>query len=223
MEVGPEGVAEVKLRVGALPEEVVAESDFPARADEQVGVGHEGRGEVLGNEVLVDVGGVELALGRLPGEVAYGFGDFPAGAVAQGYDHGHPRVHRSALLEAQDGLAHHFGHAGEVADDAQAHVVVHEEFLLERGEDERHECGHLVGRAVPVFGRERVEGEELHAQVGAGRGDFLHGHDALLVAHAAVHSARLRPTAVAVHDDGDVAGYVERTFFHLSEKLWGLG
>ena len=43
VEVGPEGVAEVQLRVGYLPEQVVAYALLAAGAYEQVGVGHEAR------------------------------------------------------------------------------------------------------------------------------------------------------------------------------------
>ena len=54
-EVGPERVAEVEFRVGRLPEQVVAESLLATGADEQVGVGHEGGGELLAYNVLGDV------------------------------------------------------------------------------------------------------------------------------------------------------------------------
>ena len=64
----------------------------------------------------------------------------------------------------------------------------------------------VKGGAVPVFGAEGVEREELDSHVGAGCSDFAHSHHALLVSHAAVQSAGFGPASVAVHDDGDVLG-----------------
>ena len=58
-EVGPVGVAEIELGIGDLPEQIVRDAQLATRADEQVGVGHEARLQVLGDGFLGDVFGEE--------------------------------------------------------------------------------------------------------------------------------------------------------------------
>ena len=58
-EVGPERGRELELRVGRLPQQEVRHAHLAARADDQVGVGHVGRVQVLAQPLLVDGGGVD--------------------------------------------------------------------------------------------------------------------------------------------------------------------
>ncbi len=77
---------------------------------------------------------------------------------------------------------------------------------LDRLHEQPHQPLDLLGRALPVLDRERVERQVPDAHLDGGLGDDAHADDALVVAEDAVLPALLRPPPVAVHDDGDVAG-----------------
>ena len=68
-----------------------------------------------------------------------------------------------------------------------------------------HQRENFAFRALPVFGGKGIEGEELDPQIAAA---FDAGADrvgAFFVAFDSRQSALLRPAAVAIHDNGDVA------------------
>jgi hypothetical protein len=90
----------------------------------------------------------------------------------------------------------------------EAHVVVHQRRSLVDKEalEQPHQEVDLRARTLPVFDRERVERQALDAHARALGRDLAHRADAFAVAEHAPQAARLRPTAVAVHDDGDVLG-----------------
>src|SRR4249919_445875 len=84
-EVGPVGLAEVELALGALPQEEAAEALLPRRPDHQVRIGLALGVEVLGDVVDVDDLGELLetraALGVLLEQRPDGIGDLAATAV----------------------------------------------------------------------------------------------------------------------------------------------
>ena len=133
-EVGPEDVADEQLGVADLPEEIVADAHLAGGADEQVGVGHAGGVEVVGDRLFVDVarGG---AASRRPSRaiVAHGVGDFGPAAVVE-REHERQAVVVSGFFERD---VHFFEHrVGEIfqpADLAEADVVLHHRrpFLLQ--------------------------------------------------------------------------------------------
>ena len=103
--------------------------------------------------------------------------------------------------------AHGPGQVLDAAGHAQAHLVFMQLVLvlLEEGLEQRHQAGHFVFWAHPVFGAEGVDGEIFDAVVAAGAQDGAQGIRAGAVPEEARPSALLGPAAVAVHDDGDVA------------------
>src|SRR5580704_16235605 len=66
---GPVGVAEVELRVDALPQQEAAQPLLPRGADHQVGVGLAGRVQVVGDVLYVQKVGEFLDAGSLGGMV----------------------------------------------------------------------------------------------------------------------------------------------------------
>jgi hypothetical protein len=110
------------------------------------------------------------------------------------------------VFGAVAGLAQLLRQLRTVTDHADAHAGTVElgEVLLDRDEHQAHQERHLLGRALPVLGRERKNGEVLDAPVGAGEHRLDERVDPGLVAEHARQEALLRPSAVAVHDDGDV-------------------
>src|SRR5690606_16449439 len=79
------------------------------------------------------------------------------------------------------------------------------DLALERVDEQRHEAADLVGRATPVLAREREERQGLDAGFGAAFDDGADRFDAGLMPGLAGPRPAPRPTAVAVHDDRDVA------------------
>jgi hypothetical protein len=70
--------------------------------------------------------------------------------------------------------------------------------------EQAHKSEHLVGRAAPVFGRKRVDGQDVHAGVCAGNRDATHVFGAGVVSGEAWQAAPIGPATVAIHDDADV-------------------
>src|SRR5213075_2166907 len=94
-----------------------------------------------------------------------------------------------------------------VAHDLEADAVVVElgDFLLEGTQEQLHEESHFFLRPAPVLAREREEREVLDAVADARLHDLAHRLDTLAMPADAREEALLRPAAIAVHDDGDVA------------------
>lgn len=55
LEIGPEEVGEKELGISHLPEEEIADSEFAAGADKEVGVGVFGSREIVAERILVDL------------------------------------------------------------------------------------------------------------------------------------------------------------------------
>src|SRR5439155_20532215 len=94
----------------------------------------------------------------------------------------------------------------------EADMVAHQppERAGEVATQEGHEPVHLARRALPVLGREGVQGEVADTELAAHLDDGAHGvlpHPMPLEAREA---ALLCPAPVAVHDDGHVARQVCR-------------
>src|SRR6476469_1514263 len=66
VEVRPELVDEDELRVGHLPKQEIRDAQLAARPDQQVGIGQVRGVQVGGEDVLVDVRGVDTALDESP-------------------------------------------------------------------------------------------------------------------------------------------------------------
>src|SRR4051812_20312938 len=63
VEVRPEPVDEDELCIGELPEHEVRDAELAARADQEVGIRELGGVQVRGEDVLVDLAGVDAAVG----------------------------------------------------------------------------------------------------------------------------------------------------------------
>src|SRR6516164_4087900 len=97
----PVGVAEVELRVDALPQQEAAQPLLPRGADHQVRVGLSGRVQVVGDVLHVQDLGQLLDAGPLGRVVVqqrpYRVGDLPPPAVADGHVDQQPWVVRRGL------------------------------------------------------------------------------------------------------------------------------
>lgn len=92
------------------------------------------------------------------------------------------------------------------ADRTEAHALLDQAGPFRRKVmlQEPHERADFLCRAVPIFLRERVDGQGMDAEFQA-EGDHLSdGIDAFAMACDAGETSEFRPPAVAVHDDRDM-------------------
>ena len=109
-----------------------------------------------------------------------------------------------------EGRPHRPWKAVEAADGVEANVVPMQlrGLVPERLAQPPHQSGDFGFRPAPVLGGEGVEGKRLGAELAAGAHDVAHRLAAVPVPFGNRQLLLLRPAAVAVHDDGDVAGQV---------------
>src|ERR1041385_2515948 len=81
---GPETPADEDLGVGKLPEEEIADPELSAGADEEIGIGHVFRREVLRDEMFIDLFGRDRALLDPHCDLSDRSREIPAAAVAEG-------------------------------------------------------------------------------------------------------------------------------------------
>jgi hypothetical protein len=110
------------------------------------------------------------------------------------------------FLHAREFALHVRGQLVRAADRVQPHLLLDEvvQLALEEEIEQAHQAGHFLRGAFPVFRRERVKREVAHAQLAGGVDDGADRLHAPPVTFEPGQPARLRPTAIAVHDDGDV-------------------
>jgi len=205
IEVGPQGVGEIKLSVGQLPQHEVADARLAARADEQVGLGlacgAKVVAELLGRQVshgCRGVGGLPSlrSVQDVPTAAVVGRHVEGEAGVAGGVGHGFANAVLQGLREARN-----------VADDVEAHAFgLHVfDFFFKVLNEQAHEGGHLVVGTAPVFGAEGEQGEVADAFFQAVFHQVWHQTRAFDMAHGARHEALFGPTAIAIHDDGNVS------------------
>ena len=80
------------------------------------------------------------------------------------------------------------------------------QLVLQKALQQSHQALNLGCGALPVLRRKCVERQIFHSALDRGVDAFANGFCALFVAYQPRESAALRPAAVSVHDDRDVAG-----------------
>ena len=134
---------------------------------------------------------------------------------------------------------HRGGQFGDAAEEAHADVVALDErhFFADVFAEELHQKIGFDFGAAPVFDRESVEGKGFDVKAGASFDHDAGGFGAVAVAGDSRQVTTLSPTAVAVHDDRDVARearkvelFEERRLFHADgaevlrrgDQRWGV-
>jgi hypothetical protein len=84
------------------------------------------------------------------------------------------------------------------------------EVVADKTSQKAHQIRHFGRRPAPVLGRKAVDRQIAHAKADGGAHRDADRFDAAAMALEARQSARLRPTAVAVHDDADMRWRAER-------------
>src|SRR5579871_1847917 len=202
-EVGPQRVGEVEFRIGEVPQQEVADALLAAGAYEEVRIRtvtqSHGRAEGC------FIGGLELALDR---KAARRVQDVPAPAVADSDIEQHAWVLRSERFRFCHAGLQLLREAGPVTDEAHPDAVLVQvaHVLAERYQEQLHEQSHFALGTLPVLAAKGEEGQHTDLAFGAVLDDLAGGVEASPMPRMAHQATGLRPTAVAVHDDGDVRG-----------------
>lgn len=183
---------------------------------------HPGRIEQIGEHILRQLLRAALSGGALRGKALRRTDDLIAAAVVQAEIHLYALVFLRAfhsLLRLTPQLRRQ---ARQVAEKAESHTVaVHvADCLAEVFLQQVHNGVHLVLRALPVLRGEGVDRQVLQADALGIICDRAERLRARLMSCRTRQATLLCPTAVAVHDDGDVgrdppAAAPERSFFGI--------
>ena len=209
-EVGPEHVGEVQLGVREAVEEEVRDAPLAAGADDEIRIAHGEAGHVGAERVGRHVVEADAARGDGLGELARRVRNLFAAAVREREREGHLPVLLALAAERVEDGAHQGGEPPEVADGVEANAVVEDLVALVEEEvaQELHERVDLLLGARPVLLAEGVEGERAQAEAACDAHGSPDGGGALPVPGRPRLAARLRPAAVAIHDDTDVPGEI---------------
>ena len=133
--------------------------------------------------------------------------DLEPAAVAEREDEGEPVIVGRLLDRFVELFLAGFRQIRQAADRLEPDVFFDQlrRFLFQKTLEQIHEREDFGFRALPVLGRESVEGEELDPQIAAAFDAGADGVGAFFVAFDPGQAAFLGPAAVAIHDDRDVA------------------
>ena len=208
VEIRPVDRQEDEFGIGRLPQQEIRQPLLAGGADDEVGIGNV-RGQQRTGEML-DADGVrvELAGRRLRRQSPRRLDDLLPAAIVEGDDERQPAVAARQLLGLVEQRGDVGGEALAAADHPHPHVVGVQfgEIVADEAFQQPHQQRNLLGRTAPVFGRKAVDRQERNADLDGGAHRPPHRLDAAAVAFETRQAARLRPAAVAVHDDGDVPG-----------------
>src|SRR5271170_5854202 len=205
-EIRPQDIEKHELGVGRLPEQEIRQSLLAGGADEEVGVGDAGSGEVAGDRFFVDRGGIEAAVARRLRQGPGGGGDLGPRAVGQRDRQVEAGVGAGGGLGIGEAGLDVGGEAATVPDHAEPDAVGGEfgELGFDGAAQQAGEVGDLGGGAAPVLAAEGIEREPADALAYGGFDRAAHGFSAFPVAGDPRQVAGGGPASVAVHDDGDV-------------------
>src|SRR5216684_1646883 len=141
-EIGPQRLGEDEFGVGRLPQQEIADPLLAAGANDEVGIRHEGRQQMLADRHLVDRFGIELAIGERDGELQ-------SGILAR---------QRLAVFDQRDDV---WRQTRALTDDAQAHTVAMNlgDLAAQVMAQQSHQPVDLGGRSPPVLRGEAEKGQ----------------------------------------------------------------
>ncbi len=210
----PERVGKIKLRVGQLPEQKIADALLATGADEQVGFGRIGHGQMrrqVGFAVMADF----FRMGQR--QLVDGLQDIPAATVVGGDGQGQPGIVGGQRLAFANQRQQARFECHQIANHPQPHAIGMEptDLALQRTDEQVHQKGHFLHRPAPVFRRKGEQGQVADVARNAGLDQRTHRLDATLVAGDTRQEAFLGPASVAIHDDRQMARHVAYIGYRL--------
>lgn len=206
-EVGPESFRKIQLGIGKLPKEEIADSHFPACADQQVRVRKIGCGEVLLKLGFMDGAGHFAAL-HVFDQLVRSVENFGPSSIAQSNTHG-PVGERSGLPgNGMHDVLNRRRERVDVANGKKPHFPLMKglTFPMEEFFKERHEQIYLDPWPIPVFLREGIDRGQWNLQQTEGMKYFSQGRQSFFMPGNARQVTLRRPTSVPVHNHGHMTG-----------------
>src|SRR5690606_23874239 len=202
VEVGPVDCGEVVFGIGTLPDQEVAQAEFPACADDQIRVGQVASVEVMADQLLGDL----LRLVAMLDNLADGVDDLRAPAVVEGHVEDEPVVVLGQVDGMVDLVPQFLLNFGQVTKVAKLYALLVE--LVQLAVDDITQDGHqpldFFFGAAPVLRREGVNGEDFDAELHTGPQDLTQIFGSCPVTGDAGQPALTRPAPIAIHNNGDV-------------------
>ncbi|MNV41238.1 hypothetical protein D3C71_1328680 [compost metagenome] len=163
-----------------------------------------------GQALFIDLLGVGRKLGFGCQHRAGGLKNVPTPTVVGGNRQMQAVVVRGACLRGHDQLLQAGFEGAQVADDMQPHALLVQlaDLALQRLHEQAHQQRDLFGGPAPVLGTEGKQRQVAHPGAPTGLDHAAHGLHALGMAGSARQQPPRSPSPVAIHDDGDVFGYV---------------
>src|SRR5580693_5559400 len=225
VEIRPQDREEHEFGVGRLPEQEIRQPHFAGGANDEIGVGKASRVEPLGQFVRPDRPSVEAPVANVDRQTPRRLEDFLPPAVIESHREREPVIAGGQGFGLDDEPDDVTREIVPFADDPDPDAIGVEfsEIVANEPLEEAHQHRHLLRRTAPVLRREAIDRKELHAALDRRTDNPAHGLDAAPMALEARQAARLSPTAVAVHDDGDVGRRPSRTGSGAMMMHEGLG
>src|SRR5665213_2895629 len=206
VEVRPIGWHEYQFAIGRLPEQEIRQPLLAAGADNQIGIGNIRRIEITADALHRHVRRCEAALRHVLGDAMRCARNFLTGAVIERHYQSETVIILRELFRLNQQPADIRFESLAFSDHAHAHIAFMQlsQIVADEAAQQAHQLADFVGGPRPVFRAEGKDGDELDADfAGRANGSAQRLDPAAMPFHAR-QSAGRRPTAVAIHDNGDV-------------------
>ena len=203
VEIRPQELGEIELRIGKLPDQEVADALLAAGADEEIWLRRIAHGEMRRQLRLAVPAGTARSRAR---HGVDRLKEIPSSAVVRRDGEGELAIAGGACLGAPDEPLDGLAEGRDMPDHTQTDPGLVEllDFLLERHAKQLLQHRDFLFGPAPVLRAERKQGEVLDAALCARAHHRAHRFDAATMAGNARQEALFRPTPVAIHDDGNV-------------------
>ena len=164
--------------------------------------------EILRQGLLIDIRRVQPTLGDILGQTFGGARNLVPPAVVERDGQICTITFARDVLQLVHQVLQLDVEAGAVPDEAHPDVVGLERagLFLDIAAKQAHQAGDLDLGPLPVLGRKAKDRQVFNALIGAGLDNLAHPLGPRVMAEQARATAHGRPTAVAIHDDRDMAG-----------------
>ena len=210
--IGPKSIGKIELRVRKTEEQKVRNALLAARANHQIGISHGERRHASMHEVCIYLGRVEGAFLHLLRELARNRCDLLVAAVAEGEGQGHGVVVAACLFQRLENGPHNSRQATQIANGVEANAAC-ENFVVFRQEKvskKLHQGVDLEFGALPILLTKSVQRERFYAETAARANHAPHRAGTFAMPDGPGKASLLSPSAIAIHDDGNVRGEVAR-------------
>ncbi len=162
-EIRPQDIGDIKLCVRGLPQQVIRQSHFAARANHELRVWNVSGVQVRTNQRIIDLLSGDFLCHHIFRNLLDGFGELKARTIIEGNLQLQPSVVFSSLGRLFELLSKFGRDLGEIPQEGESNVVLSNlvEFLGEHTRKKIEEVFNLVFAAMPVFAGKGINREKF--------------------------------------------------------------